>query len=216
MTSTPTPIARLAPRQALLAWSAFSPPQIAVRASCRPAARRAPRLSARRRAAAVARRGHSFLCVSAIGYAQLFEIGDQPRSSRFPSELLPRLSAGRGHIVCRKHAEPAKKGLSLFRAYGFDRQFQASTNGFGNIAHRDTLFRDCVIFCVRLSLFDCQSVETRYVEHIRRRPAIESVADIGAHALFAVHLDRWGDETLLDRVVNLGKAHDRGADALQR
>src|SRR5580700_11129961 len=38
------------------------------------------------------------LRASASGYAQLFEIGDQPWPGRLPSKLLPRLRAGRGHI----------------------------------------------------------------------------------------------------------------------
>ena len=61
-------------------------------------------------------------------------------------------------------ASQPKKAWRLFRGDGFDRQFQASTNGFGNIAHRHPFFRDRVILCVRLSLFDRQPVEAGDVE----------------------------------------------------
>jgi hypothetical protein len=45
------------------------------------------------------RLGHDLPCLglslrtSAIGYAQLFEIGDQPRPGRIPAQFLPRLFA---------------------------------------------------------------------------------------------------------------------------
>ena len=91
-----------------------------------------------------------------------------------------------------KHCEPAEKGLSLFRGDGFDRQFQASTNGFRNIAHRHALFRNRVILCVRLSLLDRKPVQAGYVENVRRWPAIESFPNIGARALFAIDLRSQG------------------------
>ena len=124
--------------------------------------------------------------LSALGETQRFEIGDQPGPGRFPSQLSARLRAGGGHVVSGKHAEPAEKGGSLFRGDGFDRQFQAPADRFGDIAQRHAFFRDRVILCVRLGLFDRQPVETGDVEKVRGGPAIKSVADIGARALCAI------------------------------
>ncbi len=84
---------------------------------------------------------------SGVGAAQQFEIGDQPGPNRFPLKLPLRLCAGGRHVVASKHCEPAEIGLGLFRGDGFDRQLQASTNGFAQYrasAHllprpRDTL-----------------------------------------------------------------------------
>ena len=111
-------------------------------------------------------------------------------------------------------SQPKKAGAS-FRGDGSDRQFQASANGFGNIAHRHAFFRDRVVLCVRFGPFDRQPIEARDVDNIRRRPAIESVSDIGAHALFAKDCDRRGDETLRHRVVNLRKTHHRHIDPVR-
>src|SRR4029077_4842431 len=47
------------------------------------------------------------------------------------------------------------------------------------------------------------------IENMRRRPAIESLANIRRGALFAGNLDRVGDETLLYGVVDLRKTHYR-------
>src|SRR5579862_2939326 len=44
---------------------------------------------------------------------------------------------------------------------------------------------------------------------MRRRPAIESLANVRRGPLFTGYLDRVGDEALLDRVVDLGKTHHR-------
>src|SRR6266446_736223 len=44
---------------------------------------------------------------------------------------------------------------------------------------------------------------------MRRRPAIESLANIGRGALFTGNLDRVGDEALLHGVVDLRKTHYR-------
>ena len=44
---------------------------------------------------------------------------------------------------------------------------------------------------------------------MRRRPAIESLANVCRGPLFTGHLDRVGDEALLDRVEDLRKTHHR-------
>ena len=145
----------------------------------------------------------------------MIEIGDQTGPGRSPPQLLARLLAGSRHVVPGKHGKPAEKGWSFFRGDGFDRQFQASTNSFRNIAHRNALFRDRVIFGPWLGPFDRQPVEARHVKKMRRRPAIESVSDIRAHALFTEHHDRRGDEALRNRVMDLREAHDRHIDPIR-
>lgn len=56
---------------------------------------------------------------------------------------------------------------------------------------------------------------SRYRNDVRRRPAISSFTDISRHAFLACHGDQISDKALLNRVMNLGKAHDRSFDALQ-
>jgi hypothetical protein len=57
--------------------------------------------------------------------------------------------------------------------------------------------------------FQRKPVETGNIENMRRRPAIESLADVRRDSLLTSHLDRVGDEALLDRVVDLRKTHHR-------
>src|SRR5580658_10505136 len=47
------------------------------------------------------------------------------------------------------------------------------------------------------------------IENMRRRPAIKSLANIRRGSLLTGHLDRIGDEALLDRVVDLRETHHR-------
>ena len=58
-------------------------------------------------------------------------------------------------------------------------------------------------------LFQRKPVEMGNIDNMRRRPAIESFADLCRGPLFTGHPDEGGDEALLDRVVNLRKTHYR-------
>ena len=86
---------------------------------------------------------------------------------------------------------------------------------FGDVAHRHAFLGDGVVPRVRLGLLDRQPVEAGDVEDMRRRPAVASVADIGAQALLAIDRDRRGDQPLLHRVVDLRQADHRHVDPVR-
>ena len=54
------------------------------------------------------------------------------------------------------------------------------------------------------------------VLNMRRRPAVASLTYVCRHSLLAGHLDHVGDQALLDRVVDLGKAHHRHVHSAPR
>src|SRR5258708_38256164 len=86
---------------------------------------------------------------------------------------------------------------------------QASANDFSDLPHRYSLFSDRVVPAASFVLLQRKPVETGNIENMRRRPAIESLANVRRGSLFTSHLDRVGDEALLNRVVDLRKAHHR-------
>src|SRR5580704_4325275 len=86
---------------------------------------------------------------------------------------------------------------------------QASANDFGDLPHRYSLFSDGVVPAASLVLLQRKPVETSNIEDMRRWPAIKPLANVRRDRLFTGHLDRVGDEALLDRVVHLGKTHHR-------
>src|SRR5580700_1795733 len=90
-----------------------------------------------------------------------------------------------------------------------DGHLQASANDFSDLPHQYSLFSDRVVPAARFVLLERQPVETGNIENVRRRPAIESLANVRRGPLFTGHLDRVGDEALLDRVVDLRKTHHR-------
>src|SRR5579872_6876948 len=89
------------------------------------------------------------------------------------------------------------------------RHLQASANDFGNLPHRHSLFSDRVVPAASLVLFQRKPVEMSHIEDMRRRPAIESLANVRRGPFITGHLDRVSDEALLDRVVDLRKTHHR-------
>src|SRR5579863_8823826 len=86
---------------------------------------------------------------------------------------------------------------------------QASANDFGDLPHQYSLFSDRVVPAASLVLLQRKPVETSNIENMRRRPAIETLANVRRCPLFTGHPDQGGDETLLDSVVNLRKTHYR-------
>src|SRR5580658_7119195 len=86
---------------------------------------------------------------------------------------------------------------------------QALANDFSDLPHQYSLFSDRVVPASRFALLECKSVEMGNIANMRRRPAIESFADVCRGPLFTGHPDQRGDEALLDRVVNLRKTHYR-------
>src|SRR5580692_2486797 len=86
---------------------------------------------------------------------------------------------------------------------------QAIANDFSDLPHQYSLFSDRVVPAARFALLECKPVEMGNIENMRRRPAIESFADVCRGPLFTSHPDEGGDEALLDRVVNLRKTHYR-------
>src|SRR5690349_23139539 len=89
------------------------------------------------------------------------------------------------------------------------RHLQASATDFGDLPHRYSLFSDRVVPAASLILLQRKPVETSNIEDMRRRPAIESFANVRRGTLFTGHVDRVGDEALLDRVMDLRKTHYR-------
>src|SRR5580658_9354208 len=86
---------------------------------------------------------------------------------------------------------------------------QASANDFSDLPHRYSLFSDRVVPAASFVLLQCKPVEMGNIENMRCRPAIESLVNVRRGPLFTSHLDRVGDEALLDRVVDLRKTHHR-------
>src|SRR5579862_514834 len=80
---------------------------------------------------------------------------------------------------------------------------------FSDLPQRYSLFSDRVVPAASLVLLQRKPVEASNIEDMRRRPAIESLANVRRGPLFTGHLDRVGDEALLDRVVDLRKTHHR-------
>ena len=93
---------------------------------------------------------------------------------------------------------------------------EAPADGFGDIAHWDAFFGHRMIFRARFVLFKRKPVKAGDIRDMRRCPAVAPFSHIGGDALLAGNRDRRSDEALFDRVVNLGKTHDRSANALQR
>src|ERR1700733_2500732 len=89
----------------------------------------------------------------------------------------------------------------------------APANDFSDLPHRYSLFRDRVVpaarFVLGFLLLKHKPVEMGNIENMRRRPAIESFADVCRGPLFAGHPDCVGDEALPGRVVDLRKTYHR-------
>src|SRR5580704_17894809 len=93
---------------------------------------------------------------------------------------------------------------------------QAPADNLSDLPHRYSFFSDRVVPAASLVLFQRKSVETGNFENMRRRPAIESLANIRRGALFTGNLDSVGDEALLHGVVDLRKAHYRHVHTMLR
>src|SRR6185437_3913203 len=134
-----------------------------------------------------------------------FEIGDQSRPGRVPSEPRLRLRTGSREIHAGKWCKPSEMTRRLLWRQRDYRHPKASADDLSDVANRDAFFADCVVPRTGFSLLQGQPVETRDVGDVRRRPAVFSVADIGRNALLARQRHGVADKTLFDRVVNLGK-----------
>lgn len=77
--------------------------------------------------------------------AHLFEIGDQSRSGRAPSEPLLCLRARRRKVKTSKHPEKTEVSARLFGSDGNDRHLQAFANRFGDVPKWYAFFADRVI-----------------------------------------------------------------------
>src|SRR5580698_9285783 len=86
---------------------------------------------------------------------------------------------------------------------------QAFADNFSDLPHRYSLFSDRVVPAASFVLLQRKPVEPGNIENMRRRPAIESLANVRRGSLFTGHLDRVGDEAQLDGVVDLRKTHHR-------
>src|SRR5580700_9635709 len=88
---------------------------------------------------------------------------------------------------------------------------QAFAYDFSDLPHRYSLFSDRVVpaagFAFGFVLLERKPVEMGNIENMRRRPAIESLANVRRGPVFTGHLDHVGDQALFDRVVDLRKTH---------
>ena len=89
------------------------------------------------------------------------------------------------------------------------RNFQAAADCFGDVSSRHPLLRNGMISASRGTLLNHQPVETGGIEPMHRRPSVHAVADVRRDALLASQSNGVGDESLLDRIVNLGKSNHR-------
>src|SRR5882757_3482875 len=106
-------------------------------------------------------------------------------------------------------------GLRFFRRQGLRRHSQSSTDRLGDIPHRYAFFADRMVLCTWLTFLDRQPVKASGVRNMPRGPTIASLAHICGQALLACHSNEISDQSLLDGVVNLWKAHDRSVNAFQ-
>src|SRR3984893_17611054 len=84
---------------------------------------------------------------------------------------------------------------------------QAPADNLSDLPHRYSFFSDRVVPAASLVLLQRKSVETGNIENMRRRPAIESLANIRRGALFTGNLDSGGDGGLLLGVGRRREAH---------
>ena len=78
-----------------------------------------------------------------------------------------------------------------------DRHAESGGDDLGDLAHRHALLGDGMLARAGFVLVERQPVEPRHVAHMRGRPAVGAVADIGGHAFLAGDLDGRGDQPLL-------------------
>src|SRR6202162_4556764 len=86
---------------------------------------------------------------------------------------------------------------------------QAPADNLSDLPHRYSSSSARFVPAARFAFLQRKPVKTGNIENMRRRPAIESLANIRRGALFAGNLDRVGDEALLHGVVDLRKTHYR-------
>lgn len=151
------------------------------------------------------------LYISGRKVAHVLEVGDEAGSGGVPSQRFPCMSAGGRNIPSNKRREPAKMVGRLFGCEGDHGHLKTSTDGFSDVADGHTPFRDGMkpVACVRLRHY--QLVQPGSIEAMSRGPAVEPIAHVRRNTLFARHLDRIRDKTLLHCVMDLGKPHDGSA-----
>ncbi len=107
-------------------------------------------------------------------------------------------------------------GRSFIRGNGFHRKVQASADGLRNVAASHSLFGHRVVLDTGLLLLQCEPIQAGRVEDVYGRPAVGSIAHIRDYAALACQRDCVCDESLLDRIVHIGKAHDGNISAPRR
>src|SRR5438270_14007404 len=109
-----------------------------------------------------------------------------------PTEPLPCLCACSWHVEAREHREPTKMSLRFLLREADHGHLQASANDFSDLPHQYSLFSDRVVPAARFALLERKPIEMGNIENMRRRPAIESLANVRRGSLFTSHLDRVG------------------------
>src|SRR6201987_6432311 len=89
--------------------------------------------------------------------------------------------------------------LRLLLSEADRRHLQASANNFSDFPHRYSPLGDRVVPAASLVLLQRKPVEASNIEDMRRRPAIESLANVRRGPLFTGHADRVGGWARLHR-----------------
>src|SRR5271156_6572246 len=95
-----------------------------------------------------------------------------------PSELLLRLRGGSRQVAPPEDTEPTEMLHRFFGGLADDRNLQAAADSFGDVPQGHALLSDSIISGSRGTLLKHESIETRNVEQMCRRPAIGTVTDI--------------------------------------
>src|SRR6202021_2834547 len=104
--------------------------------------------------------------------------------------------------------QPSEMSCCLVWRQTNHRHLQASANNFRDVPDWYSFFCDRVVSGSCLPLLQGEPVETGRVEDVSCGPAVAPVAYVRGDAFFASHRYCIGDKALLDRVVNLRKAHN--------
>ena len=86
-------------------------------------------------------------------------------------------------------ASGPKWGLGFLLGQGHDRHAQGKADGLGDGVHLNSLFGNRVILCPRLTRFQYERKQAGDIRDVSRGPTVETIADIGGHALLPCHHD---------------------------
>src|SRR5579862_8132304 len=108
-------------------------------------------------------------------------------------------------------------GGCLFAGFGNDRYVEAPADNRSDIATGDAFLGNSMVCGAGGTLLNHEPVETRGIEAMYRRPAVETVTHVGRNTFFARDANESGNESVIAVAVNCGrKADDRCAHPARR